>query len=147
MKELVNTKEKEIKDACEFKSLIEIRDELERLMENYDNNDAIVEAYREAIEIVDAAKARCIDNLDDRGWNRTVDRLPNEKERKRSSDGVFGSQFIVLIEKADIPTSLFLTDDGKWTDGRFDPKTGTLTEYQVALWREFPILPKFKYPF
>jgi hypothetical protein len=147
MKELVNTKEKEIKDACEFKTLIEIRDALELLMERCDNNDAVAEAYREAIKIVDAAKELCVDNLDDRGWNRTVDRLPNEKERKRSFDGVFGSQFIVLIEGADVPTSLFLTDDNKWTDGRFDHKTGSLTEYQVSLWREFPILPKFKCPF
>ena len=154
-------KEKEAQSASGLNALNAVRDELERLYNYYEqlvsnakddsvvdiNDRRIAETYKHAMDVVDNVKVDYLQNLDDRGWNRTVDRLPNIYERKRSFDGVFGSNFIVVIEGADVPTSLYLTEENKWTDGHIDMETGEFTEYRVSLWREFPMLPKFKLPF
>ena len=66
------------------------------------------------------------------------DRMPNDEEKERNYDGAIGSQFLVKIKDASMPTSLLLTPEDRWTDTKYNPETGDYNYYDVVAWREYP---------
>lgn len=66
----------------------------------------------EAIEIV-KQEAEKYNN----GWIPCSERLPNKEEfLKAYIRNKYGAEFIVMIEGANRPTTLYLTSDGLWVD-------------------------------
>ena len=65
-------------------------------------------------------------------WVPTSERLPNEKEFMRNySRDNHSTEFVVMIEGADLPTVLRYTSDGFWMD-----ESGNY--YRVVAWMELP---------
>lgn len=66
------------------------------------------------------------------GWIPCSERLPNEEEMKRACcNGSGDSEFIVMIEGAIKPTTLYRTQEGFWTDGKWEI-------YKVIAWQPLP---------
>lgn len=66
------------------------------------------------------------------GWIPCSERLPSEEEFIKSYIGkMYGAEFIVMIEGANKPTTLYYTLDGMWKDdyGEF---------YKVIAWQLLP---------
>lgn len=73
---------------------------------------AVGRGLRNAIEIV-KQEAEKYDN----GWISCSERLPNKEEfLKAYIRNKYGAEFIVMIEGANRPTTLYLTTDGLWVD-------------------------------
>lgn len=65
-------------------------------------------------------------------WISVSERLPDENERRKSYDRTkYASEFIVMIEGATNPTTLYLTMDNYWKDDN-----GVF--YSVKAWMPLP---------
>ncbi len=66
------------------------------------------------------------------GWIPCSKRLPNEQEMiEMYCRNAYGSEFIVMIEGADKPTTLYRTWDGFWMDDNGN-------SYKVLAWQQLP---------
>lgn len=66
------------------------------------------------------------------GWIPCSERLPDEEEIKKAyCRNMYGSEFIVMIEGATLPTTLYRTLDGFWVDERREI-------YKVIAWQPLP---------
>lgn len=102
---------------------------IEDAMENarFDQCDAIKFAYGSAKEIVQKVAEEYND-----GWIPCSERLPSKEEFIKSYIGkMYGAEFIVMIEGANRPTTLYYTLDGMWKNdyGEF---------HKVIAWRLLP---------
>lgn len=83
------------------------------------DTDELIEKIKEEYNIIDA-------------WIPCSERLPNEDERIRAYvRHVHASEFLVMIEGADMPTVLYLTWDNYWKDDSW-------TDYRVIAWMPLP---------
>ena len=66
------------------------------------------------------------------GWIPVSERLPNEEEMKRAyRRNKYGSEFIVMIDGATEPTTLYRTLKGVWVDDHRQV-------YKVTAWQPLP---------
>ena len=71
-------------------------------------------------------------NVGNNGWIPVSERLPNEEEMKQAyCRNHYGSEFIVMIEGANRPTTLYRTMDGFWVDDKREI-------YSVVAWQPLP---------
>lgn len=108
-----------------YGALAKLKD-YEKICDSPDKLREIDELYREKCEEVNALKA-------ENEW--ISDRVPNEDEMKRAyCRNKYGSEFLVMIEGATRPTTLYRTMDGFWVDDKRET-------YCVTHWRELPTFP------
>lgn len=66
------------------------------------------------------------------GWIPCSERLPNKEEfLKAYIRNKYGAEFIVMIEGANRPTTLYLTSDGLWVDD-------CRNAHEVIAWKPLP---------
>lgn len=81
----------------------------------------------QAIEIVNK-----MDEEYNNGWIPCSERLPNKEEfLKAYIRNKYGAEFIVMIEGANRPTTLYLTSDGLWVDD-------CRNVHEVIAWKPLP---------
>ena len=88
---------------------------------------ATYKAFRNAIAIVDQAAAEY-----NNGWIPCNERLPSKEEFLEAyCRNKYGAEFIVMIEGANKPTTLYLTSDGFWVDD-------CRNVHEVIAWQPLP---------
>ena len=96
----------------------------EKLIKNRQIGRKSLEAILEDIKQVEAEYKD--------GWIPCIERLPDEEEMKRAyCRNRYGSEFIVMIDGATEPTTLYRTLDGFWVDDHRNI-------YKVIAWQPLP---------
>lgn len=117
-----------------FEKIIEKLEEMEDLNYNvwqeYEDyiNYGVMDGFKQAIEIVNQATEEY-----NNGWIPVSERLPNFEERKKAyCRNEHGAEFVVMIEGATLPTTLYIKmQEDIWFD-----EQGEL--YNVVAWQPLP---------
>lgn len=91
--------------------------------------DTILAENTEMLEIIENLPTTCIGN---NSWIPVSERIPNEEEMKQAyCRNHYGGEFIVMIEGANKPTTLYRTMDGFWVNDE-------RVSYKVSAWMPLP---------